>query len=446
MRYKRITLLVLLLLMGLAACSPGHVGGNEIAFVRDGHIWTIDPDGTNAFEIVAQDTPVLGYSWSPNHQMLVFRTLDADFAKTAAAKSLSGNAITQLVGDVPSTLNTVSIDGGSPIPIINSDPTIQHSNAWWNAAGNRLFYREESISPPADPGSVLWWISQDDQPNGIARKLFPSSFSIPSIQDNNSTAIGNSAGGIFSTMLAGTNQHFITHGTLPGHPLSATLERVLWQPAHQNPAILYAILPTSQAFGTSPAQVQLLLRTSDGHTRLLASCACTQFAWSPDGNHILSTTGSSYSVLNLDGSALYTFSAETGSVPYWSSDGQFLLLDGLHSLVLVKPASKGSRVLLSDSSQSIGATGTPVPSTTGSVDALLQPTSNSLWAADSRHFLFLTRGRSRWQGKTLSAGKGLYAVTIDAQGKTQGAPFLVDNGDDTQAGWTYEPPATSFLF
>ena len=436
-------LLVLLLLTSLAACSPGHLGGNEIAFVRDGHIWTIDPDGANAYETVAQNTPVLGYSWSPNHQMLAFRTLDADFAKTAAAKHLSSNPITQLPGDLPATLNTVGVDGGTPITIINADATIQHSNAWWNATGNRLLYREESISPPAGPNNVLWWISQNDQPNGIARKLLPGSFSIPSIVDNNSVAIGNSPGGMFTTTLAGTNQQYLIHGLLPGHPLAATLERILPQPAQQNPSILYAVVATAQAFNPPPVPVQLLLRSPNGRTTTLATCTCTQFAWSPDGKHILYSTGSRYSVLNLDGSVLFSFSAEVGSVAYWSPDGQFLLLDGLHTLLLVKPTAQQSQILLRDASAS-AATSSPTAATTS--DALLQPASNSPWASDSRHFLFLTRGRLNWQGQALSSGKGLYTVTIDDAGKAQGAPVVVDSGNDTQAGWTYENPSTSFLF
>jgi hypothetical protein len=443
-------LLLLLIVPGLAACSPGHVGGNEIAFVRDGHIWTIDPDGANAFEIVSQSTPVVGYSWSPNHQLLSFRTLDESFAKTAAARHLASNPMTQLPGDAPSTLNTVGIDGGFPITIISSDTSVAYSNAWWDADGNRLLYREESVSPPPDPDTVLWWVSQSDQPNGIARKLLPGSFSIPSLSTENQMATGNSRNGLFTTTLAGTDLRYLIHGPLPGHPLPATLERVLWQPAQQNPAILYAIVPTGQAFNAPPDTVQLVLRAPDGHIATLTTCTCTQFAWSPDGRHILYSTGSTYSVLNADGNLLYRFPAETGSVPYWSPDGQFLLLDGLHTLLLVKPTAKQSRVLLSDGGQPEPATGTGITSagasTAGSVNALLQPASNSPWAADSRHFLFLTRGRLLWQGKTLSAGKGLYTVAIDDRGNTQGAPTLVDSGNDIQAGWTYENPNTSFLF
>src|SRR5712691_11206258 len=141
MKRQCIFLLLLLLLPGLASCSSGHLGSNEIAFVRDGHLWTIDPNGANAFEVVSDANPVIGYAWSPNHQIFVFRTLDSSFASTRAGKHLSTNPITGLPGDPPSPLNTVGIDGGTPIPIIFSSSDTQHSNAWWNASGNRLLYR-----------------------------------------------------------------------------------------------------------------------------------------------------------------------------------------------------------------------------------------------------------------------------------------------------------------
>jgi len=196
-------LLLLLLLGGLGACSPGHVGGNEIAFLRNGHLWTIDPDGANAFEVVANDVPVVGYGWSPTHQIIMFRSLDPDFAKTTAAKHIFSNPLTQLPGDLPGTLNTIGIDGGVPIPIIFSNSSAQYSNAWWNSTGNRLIYREETRSTSHPPGTVLWWVSQNDQPGGIARKLLPASFSIPSVTSDNSMAIGNSAQGLFTSSLSG---------------------------------------------------------------------------------------------------------------------------------------------------------------------------------------------------------------------------------------------------
>src|SRR5205823_10152220 len=125
---------------------------------------------------------------------------------------------------------------------------------------------------------------------------------------------------------------------------------------------------------------------------------------------------------------------------YWSPDSQFLLLDSLHSLTLIHIASKQQQMLLSDSH---------IPSASASlsdVNALLQPMSNTPWAADSRHFLFLTKGRFLWQGKSLNSGNGLYTVSIDNAGRPQSPPAVVDSGNDMQAGWTYEDPNTSFLF
>ncbi|HEV7237292.1 MAG TPA: hypothetical protein VGN15_13985, partial [Ktedonobacteraceae bacterium] len=89
MKRQRLFLLYLLLCIYLAACSPGHQGANEIAFVRDGHLWTIDPNGANAFEVVSDKAPVIGYAWSPDHQIFVFRELDSSYVSTPAGKNLS---------------------------------------------------------------------------------------------------------------------------------------------------------------------------------------------------------------------------------------------------------------------------------------------------------------------------------------------------------------------
>lgn len=447
MRRQHVLLLILLLLPFLASCSAGHVGGNEISFVRDGHLWTIDPDGANAFEAVSGSDPVIGYAWSPDHHIFVFRTLDSNFAKSTAGKHIITNPVTGMPGDLPSTLNTVGIDGGSPIPIIFASSDISRSNAWWNTGGNRLLYREEPLANIQSPLAVSWWISQNDQPGGIARKSLPSTFSIPSLSASASLAIGNVGQGVFTTTLTGTNLQYVIPGVLPGHPLPASLERVLWQPAHQKPAILYAVAVSSsqpQSFGSKAVTVQLTLRDGDGHTSTLATCNCTQFAWSPDGNSILYSTGSTYTILNMHDNFSFAISGEVGSLPYWSPDSQFLLLDGPHTLILAQIGHKSQQLLLSDSSTTTepGASSSAPPG----ADALLQPASNSPWAADGRHFLFLTRNRLTWQGQRLSSGNGLYTVAIDNQGKAQGAPSIVDKGNDTQAGWSYEDPNTSFLF
>ena len=446
---NRRTILVLLLLVTslLAACSPGHTGGNEIAFLRDGHLWTMDPDGANAFEVVAESTSVIGYGWSPTHQLLTYRTLDPTYAKTSTGKTLVMNSLTEQFADVPSAQNTIGIDGGSPVPILFSSSDVSLSNAWWNDTGSRLLYREESTSSTPTSSNALWWLSQNDQPGGIARKLLPSSFSIPSIATDNSMTIGNSFRGLFSTALDGSHLQFLIQDKLPGHPLPATLERTLVQPNHSNPVVLYATTSTTlppSSFNTKPSSIQLIISDTKGQANTLTTCTCSQFAWSPDGNTILYNSGTTYTVLRISNKSSFSITTENGSIPYWSPDSQFLILDSYHSLTLLNVAQQQSQVLLSDTTGTQGLSSS-TPSLANS-NALLQPQSNSPWSADSRHFLFLTRGRLLWQGKSLNSGQGLYTVAIDDQGKPQAIPVLADANKDTQAGWTFENPDTSFLF
>lgn len=445
MKRHRLLLVFLLLCIYLAACSPGHLGGNEIAFVRAGHLWTIDPNGANAFEVTSSNTPVVGYAWSPDHHMFVFRELDSHYASTPSGKQLQVNPLTGLSGDLPATLNTISIDGGMTIPITGSSPTVEHSNAWWNNSGNRLLYREESSHANGLlPLAASWFVSQDDQPNGIARKSLLATYSIPSFSPDSSMTIGNSQRGIFSTTLAGTNFHILTTRALPGHPLPATLERILWQPAHPHPLLLYATVatfaPQLPAANPSIPAVQLVLDSGSGGSTSITTCYCTQFAWSPDGNSILYSVGATYSVYNLATRSAFSFSGEVGSVPYWSPDSRFIVLDGLHALALIAIASRTRQILLSDNIPDAAAIALP------GANALVQPVSNSLWAPDSQHFLLLTRGRLNWQSQKLASGDGIYAVTLGTSGQIHGRPTVVDTGHDFQPGWSYENSNTSFLF
>lgn len=443
MRQRRVFLLLLFVFAGLlASCSAGHLGSNEIAFIRDGHLWTIDPNGANAFEMVAQDTPVVGYSWSPTHQVLVFRTLDSSFAKTSAAKQLQANAVTGQVGDSPSTVNTIGVDGGSPIPIMLSSPDVQYSNPIWNVTGTRLLYRQSPIGASA-PSKTFWWASQNDQPEGIASKVLPTSIARLSPSYIDSSAIGSTNKGIFTVSLTGTNMRFIVPASVPAQPLPAALQRVLWQPQHaQQPSVLYARLATSSTSTTMATipEVQLMLHTFSGQEEAITTCTCVQFAWSPDGNKVLYSTGAKDTILDISTHTSFDIPVEGNSVPYWSPDSTFLLLDGVHTLQLVHIADKQSQTLLKDGLVDSGGL------TVAGANALLQPAPNSLWAGDSRHFLFLTHNRLLWQGSSLKPGKGLYSVTIDADGHIQGTPVTADTGNDTQAGWTNQDENTSFLY
>jgi Tol biopolymer transport system component len=444
MKRLRMVLLLLFLLSSWAACSSGHLGSNIIAFIRDGHLWTIDPDGANSFDIVAIDVPVVSYAWSPDHQLLTFRVLDVDFAKTNAAQHLTSNSITGQIGDIPSTTNTIGVDGGTPITTAFSSPDVRYSSATWNPTGTRLLYRQTATNSSSNPATAHWWVSQNDQPGGIAIKSLPNSYSIPSLSYDTATqaqlAIGNSNAGVFTTTLAGTNLTYLQHEPLIGHPLPASLERILWQPAHQHARFLYA-LPDHNSDDTH--RMQLVQRTLAGQTTTLATCDCIQFAWSPDGNQVLYSTSSTYTIMNISDLSSFTITGVANSIPYWSPDSRFLVLDGPHTLMLVQITNARKSILLSDTSNASGNVPTgSLPAT----NALLQPVANSIWAADSRHFLFLTRQRLLWQGHQLNKGKGLYTVTIDNSGHPIGTPVVVDTGKDSQAGWTYQDPDTSFLY
>jgi Tol biopolymer transport system component len=444
MKRLQTVLLLLFLLANVAACSPGHLGGNTIAFIRNGQLWTIDPDGTNALDIVTMNVPVVSYAWSPDHRLITFRALDVDFAKTNAARHLVSNPLTGQVGDIPSTTNTIGVDGGTPITTAFSSPDVHYSSAMWNPTGTRLLYRQTATGASSNPMMAQWWVAQDDQPGGIAIKSLPISYSIPSISYDTTTqaqtAIGNSDAGVFTTTLAATNLTYLQHTPMAGHPLPASLERILWQPAHQHARFLYA-LPAANSQDTH--RVQLVLRTLTGQTTTLATCDCIQFAWSPNGNQILYSTGSTDIVVNIRDHSSFTITGAADSVPYWSPDSQFLVLDGPHSLMLVQTANAHNSILLNDASNAWkNAPATSLPA----INALLQPVANSIWDADSRHFLFLTRQRLLWQGHQLNKGNGLYTVTIDNAGHPIGTPVAVDTGKDSQAGWTYEDPNTSFLY
>lgn len=437
------------LVLVLVACTPGHVGTRVIGFVRGGQLWTIDPDGANAFAVVGQDDEISGYAWSPDHRLLAYRTLDSSFAKPGIKQHLHVEPISGERVDSPGTLNTIGIDGGTPITIAFSDPTINYSTPYWNSDSSRLLYRQTPVNFADNPANANWWIAQNDQPGGIAAKRFPATYSQPSISYNSQhySIVGNSTHGVFTTDITGHLQRTLV-GVLNGHPLPASLERVLWRPAHHDQNILYAIPTQEQSSGDNANQtfkVQLDLTTIGGPTRSLTQCTCTQFAWSPDGTDVLYDTGSIYTILNVDTGASHSYAISEGSVPYWSPDSAFLLLDGPHELTLINVKQQSENSVLTDTHQHSSEEG--IPGKLPATSALLQPTENSLWSADSRHFAFSSHQRLSLSGNKRLQENGLYTITIDGQGNLQGSPTLVQQGNDiTQVGWTYQDPNTAFLY
>jgi hypothetical protein len=110
--------------------------------------------------------------------------------------------------------------------------------------------------------------------------------------------------------------------------------------------------------------------------------------------------------------------------------------------MLVHIATRQIQTLLSDG-RVPAMTDEPLPGSLADV----QPVENSLWNVDGRRFVLVTRGRTQWQGQALSSGDGLYLITLNSQDQPQGTPQMVDQSSrDTQPGWSYADPNTSFLF
>lgn len=69
-----------------ASFSPD---GKKIAFLRSGQLWTMDPDGSNAKELVKEGS-VFDYDWSPDGRNIVFARRDASFASDLYIISSAG--------------------------------------------------------------------------------------------------------------------------------------------------------------------------------------------------------------------------------------------------------------------------------------------------------------------------------------------------------------------
>ena len=95
----------ILLALPLTACAP-HGGGDVVAFLRGGALWTVNPDGTDAQAIATGN--IVGVAWSPDHHQLVLRY---------GGKAVPPPSETLSAPDAPSLLGVIGVDGGAVVPI-----------------------------------------------------------------------------------------------------------------------------------------------------------------------------------------------------------------------------------------------------------------------------------------------------------------------------------------
>jgi dipeptidyl aminopeptidase/acylaminoacyl peptidase len=423
----------------LAACGPGHSGGDEIAFLRGGNLWTISPDGSNLNQI--ESGGFLGVTWSPDHHQIVLRKQDGSLSQPG---SFFGQ------GDSTSELGVTAIDGGNILQITPPNSGLLRSDAWWDASGNRLLYREEQLdSNTGAAGAPQWKLSQADQPAGIARKDLPASVVLPAVNRDGSLIASIDASGRVLLGAPGEAPRVLASNALTILPGSGTYPaRPLWQPGTDR--LVYAIAGAEQDTTT------LLLSDTSGHSQPLLTIAhLQQYAWSPDGRLLLvetQSTSHTYQVYNSEGALQFAWvDAAERSLPFWSPDSRMVLVLESDGLTLINIAARSQVQLLRGSI-------TLPPAPTSAREALfLRLAVNNPWKSDSSAFLFTNDGQGVWAahpGQALAIGSGggagLYSSTVessaqDARDSAARFPILLDWGEHQSVSWSTLDPNCAFL-
>lgn len=419
---KRCALVLLLLgcILPLLASCGLHSGASVLAFLRGGALWTIQSDGSNPMMIAS--TGVTGFAWSPDHHQLVVR-FGANYFPQPAQSTLGAP-------DSPSDLGIVSVNGGAALQITPQDSGVLRSDAWWDPNGNRLVYREQLSGSGQLP---TYFVSQADQPAGIARKAVFAAVTIPAIApDGQQVAVVDSSGNLRLGPLNTLGQT-IAGGALSVLPNSNRPARVLWQP-HAS-ALLYDT--------ASPNGVALVLRSLTGGSRALATVPeLLDTAFSPDGSLLLVRTPTDFQLYSAatPGAPLYTWPENDPlALPWWSPDSRAILVQNATGWRQVDVIHHTIRTLLT-----YGQSAAPV---TLDTNTSWHPAAASPYSSDGTPIVFAAPAGSAWLGSQLPAphksDTGLYVASF--QNDHPGQPTLIDSGADYAPGWSYLDPSTAFL-
>lgn len=422
-RKRAISVSAALLLIGLAAtllsgCGLQN-GSDTIAFLQGKALWAIAPDGSNLRRLAQGD--IVSMSWSPDHHQYVMR-LAQPFAPPAPL-SLLGAA------DASGQLAVGSVNGGSAIQITPSLAGLSRSNAWWNADGNRLLYREEFTG--AGAAGATYVVSQADQPVGIARKPITANAGLPVLSpDGSRIAAVDNNGNIYLGAPGATGKVIATGAllTLPGGNRPA---RLLWQPQHD--ALLY------EASGAQSA-VGLKLLTLGGTTRELGEVTgLLDLSFSPDGSRLLLRTTQGFTLWDVahPGKSLFAWTEDDpAALPWWSPAGGRILVQDGGGWRLVDIAAHSIRTLITFPHAT--------PTNIGGVTSW-SPAAGSPWDAAGDRFVFVGGAQALWQGKSLPAPHGNTTGLYVADPSSAATPTLIDSGADRTPQWSYLDPSTAFL-
>lgn len=411
-----VALAALIVAMALVGRGLGS-GSEEIAFTRDGRLLTVRSDGSATRQIAAAN--VAGFAWSPDHHSLVFRVATGRSGQTQARAS-----------DAPGAIEAASINGGFPLQISPNSPSFLFSDAWWDAQGNRVLYRETSQSAPDSP---LYVVSQTDQPAGIARKIVTNAAGMPALSaDGQRVAVVDAIGDVI-VGAPGDAGSAVAHGALTslatGRPA-----RLLWRPGHDE--VLY------DAAGAGSAVSLMLVGSHGGGARRLAAVPdLVDDAFSPDGTWLLTRTSRQFALYRVDGPdtpQLTWPDADPTALPWWSPDARTLLIADSGGWQRVGVTAKTVAPLLQGNAPSSPAAGP---------QRYWTPATDNPWSPDGRSIAFVARSSDRWLGKALptsqNAAEGLYVADV---GPRNASPArLVASGSADRVAWGFADPSTVFL-
>ena len=405
----------------LAGCSVQN-GGDTIAFLRGKTLWAINPDGSG-LRALAQGN-IVSMAWSPDHHQMIYRVSNSPSVVVQSPLSLLG------APDAPGGLVVASVNGSADaIQISPALVGVTWSDAWWNANGNRLLYRE-SLNTSAAP-SATYFVSQADQPVGIARKPVVDNAGLPLLSpDGNRLATTDSNGNI-RLGAPGSTGSIIANGALMTLPSASHPARLLWQPRHE--ALLY------EAYGPNAA-VTLQLLPIGGKVRMLGAVSgLLDLAFSPDGSQLLLRTTREFLIWDVaePGKAVFSWPENDPiAMPWWSPAGGRILVQESSGLRLVDIAARSVRQLVT------------IPGAVSTDTSGIQnwhPAIGSPWNSAGDRFVFVGSDRANWQGKALPVAHGGAIGLYVADPSGGGMPTLLDSGDDRAPTWSYLDPSTVFL-
>ena len=254
-----IAALLMALIAALLTGCAYHPGGDALAFLRDGKLYTIQQDGANLHQIAGDS--IVSYSWSPSRQQLVYRM-------ASPFPSNRGQSPLENAPDLSGNLSVVSVNGGSTLPITPDASSLVRSDAWWNADGNRLLYGERFPSTDGLDSATEYVVSQADQPVGIASKSVSDAAALPTLSADGAQIARINTKGDLLVGAPGTSGKSVASGVLRQLPDTSRAGRVLWRPRTDD--LLYAVTAENNAVQFDPARGNrrdTLARNRERHAR-----------------------------------------------------------------------------------------------------------------------------------------------------------------------------------